>query len=80
MGYDYGILTGQMIQQCYNQVFYAVFSDSGIPPEIIPIIELAAELFLDWQVCTSRGWILLAVDSEFNEFVLCVVLVGFVPF
>jgi hypothetical protein len=58
MGYDYGVLLGHMISQCYDTVFYNVFADSGVPPEIIPFFELASELFLDWQVTITLCFLL----------------------
>ena len=49
MGFDYGVLLGEQIVDCYNIFFENLFSSAGVPRFLIPMLEKAVGVLLDSQ-------------------------------
>ena len=61
MGYDYGVLLGAQIVDCYNTFFSSIFKEAGVPKYLVPLLERAIKLLLDWQ---WNNWLSVQVTPE----------------
>merc|ERR1712137_105510 len=64
MGKDYGILLGTQIVDCYNVFFDNLFKAAGVPRYLVPVLEKAIGLLLDWQ---WDDWLSIQVTPELMQ-------------
>merc|ERR1712232_199915 len=64
MGYDYGVLLGSQIHDCYYSFFDNLFASADIPKFLVPTLERIIGDLLDWQ---WDNWLSKQVTSELME-------------